>query len=219
MKKEVRKIFWIYYIIFYAVWTVAEIILFPYMERVISNKILLRVIWDFIVKNVIWTVISICMIRKYADDVQISLKDMFTTKVNWIRYIPVFVLFAAYITLTKILFSGGLRVNGELCVAGFIPYIVVGLTEEMAFRGWMLNVTVGDDKKAVPVLLNALMFLMIHFPKWIRDGMFIPAFTSLGFVSVVVLSIIFSACFLKSKSIVVPLALHTFYDVLMYIFE
>ncbi len=42
------------YIIFCLVWMAIGLFLFPYIKDVIHNRILFRVIWDFIVKNIIW---------------------------------------------------------------------------------------------------------------------------------------------------------------------
>ena len=69
-----KKIWLIFYVIFWIVWIVMDLFLFPYLLCVISNMIALRVIWDFIIKNLIWTVISMFMVKRYEeDDVDIDL--------------------------------------------------------------------------------------------------------------------------------------------------
>ena len=69
-----KKIWLIFYVIFWIVWIVMDLFLFPYLLCVISNLIVLRVIWDFIIKNLIWTVISMFMVKRYEeDDVDIDL--------------------------------------------------------------------------------------------------------------------------------------------------
>ena len=62
------------------------------------------------------------------------------------------------------------------------------------------------------IIINAVMFLLIHFPIWIASGIFIDAFTSLNFLCVPALSIIFSWSFIKSKNIWIPITLHIFKD-------
>lgn len=68
------------------------------------------------------------------------------------------------------------------------------------------------------ILTNAVMFLVIHFPIWIQEGVFISNFTSFGFLCILILSIVFSCTFLKSKNILVPVALHMYWDFLVFMF-
>jgi len=136
--------------------------------------------------------------------------------VNWLKYIPVFIAFTVYIAVSELLQNGRIAVNDDFGAESIIIVLFVGLTEEMVFRGWLLNITVCEDKKWLYILFNALLFLAIHFPRWICDGMFISAFTSLGFISVLILSVIFSLIFIKSRNILVPITLHMYWDLLMF---
>ena len=99
-----------------------------------------------------------------------------------------------------------------------IDVLFVGITEEMVFRGWLLNITVTENRKWLPIIINAVMFLLIHFPIWIASGIFIDDFTSLNFLCVPALSIIFSWSFIKSKNIWIPITLHMYWDLLMDLF-
>ena len=63
--------------------------------------------------------------------------------------------------------------------------------------------------------INAVLFLMIHFPKWMMDGTFFSNFAHLGFISILLLSILFSVIFVKTKSLLLPIGLHMFWDFLM----
>ncbi len=97
-----------------------------------------------------------------------------------------------------------------------IIVLFVGITEEMVFRGWLLNATVSEKKKWMPVIINSLMFLFIHFPKWIHEGCFVENFQNMGFLSIIILSIIFSWTFIKSKNIWISILLHMYWDLLMF---
>lgn len=66
--------------------------------------------------------------------------------------------------------------------------------------------------------INAVMFLLIHFPSWIHKGILIENFANLGFLSIIILGVIFSQTFIKSKSILVPISLHMYWDLLMFLF-
>ena len=103
-----------------------------------------------------------------------------------------------------------------------IIVLVVGISEEMVFRGWLLNSTLKNAdkewKKWIAVGINAVMFLVIHFPVWVYDGVFFRNFQSFAFVSIIVMSGIFSWLFIKTKNILVPVGLHMLYDLLIFLF-
>jgi len=56
-------------------------------------------------------------------------------------------------------------------------------------------------------LLNAVMFVIIHYPIWIYRAYTFGDY-ALSSVSVFLLSILFSWAFIKTKNIFVPIALH-----------
>lgn len=87
----------------------------------------------------------------------------------------------------------------------------------MVFRGLLLNITLRDEYKWSSVLINAGMFLLIHFPIWIYNGELIANFKSLDFFGIIILSVIFSWTFIKSRNIFVPILLHMFWDLLVYV--
>ena len=122
------------------------------------------------------------------------------------------------------LLVGAFLVNGKLAVSEtfglekLIVVLFVGITEETVFRGWLLNATLGEKKKWLPVAANSLMFLIIHFPVWIHDGVFVENFRNLAFLSPLLLGIIFGWTFIKSRCIWVPVALHMYWDLMMFLF-
>lgn len=207
----------IYAVFFYAAWALVELVVHPALVKSINSEVTTDIIKEILIKNVLWTLPAILLIKKYKTNVRISLEEMFTTKVNWLKFLPVFILFAAYVVGQKYLFTGSIAINEGVNLAEIIMYLFVGLTEEMVFRGWLLNAMAFNRKVFVPVLINAIMFLLIHFPIWIQSGILVSVFTSFGFISILVLSIIFSASFLRSKSILVPILLHAFWDILLYV--
>lgn len=96
-----------------------------------------------------------------------------------------------------------------------IVVLFVGLTEELVFRGWLLNLTYSESHKEIAIGINAILFLMIHFPKWMMDGTFFSNFAHFGFISILLLSVLFSVIFVKTKSLLLPIGLHMFWDFLM----
>ncbi|MBR3970820.1 MAG: CPBP family intramembrane metalloprotease [Ruminococcus sp.] len=216
-KKTTVLIF--YFIIFYALWAVMELIVRDSIDSTFKNAFVTEFVKEGVIKNLLWTLPAIALIKYFKDDMYISLKEMISTKVNVLKYLPVFIIFTIFLLCNSFVLNGKIAISENFGMDDIIIFIFVGLTEEMVFRGWLLNATIRDDKKWQAVLINSLMFLVIHFPIWIHDGIFITSFTSFGFVTILILSIIFSWSFIKSRNILVPIALHTYWDLLVSIFS
>jgi len=205
-----------YIVIFYAIWTCFELFVKDSLDGVIANEVLCQFVKSGIIKNMVWTIPAIMLVKHYENDVTISLKEMFNSRVNWIKYLPLFAVFTVYLLVGAFITNGKIAIVDGFGIDKIIVVLFVGLTEEMVFRGWLLNATIEEDKKWKGIIINAMMFLVIHFPVWIHNGVFISNFTTLSFLSVPVLSVIFSWTFIKSRNILVPIVLHMYWDLLMF---
>lgn len=217
--KNLTKTLVIYFIVFYVAWAISTLWLMPIID-LITNEYIASIIKVAILKNLVWTVPAGFLIKKYQDSVEISLNDMFTNKVSWLKYLPIFLLFTIYILVCNYKQYGSIIISPDFKYTDLITVLFVGLTEELVFRGWLLNSIIKgkkDDDIYIPIVINALLFLSIHFPRWIADGILITNFASLGFIQVMLLSAIFSYIFIKTKSILVPIALHMYWDLLVFL--
>ena len=205
-----------YLLTFYGLWTLWEFFGAPWLQASVHKQWLVELLSSGVVKNAVWTLPAILLIGRYEPSLQIGLKEMFSAPVQWLKYLPVFVGFTVYL-LFGVLWQGSLAINETFSAADVISVLFVGITEELVFRGWLLNGAV-CKRKWLPILVNALLFLTIHFPIWIVEGSFVANFTGLGFLCLLGLSVIFSWSFLKSRSILVPIALHMYWDLLMFLF-
>lgn len=218
VKRNKLKVLAIYLIAFFGLWSLSEMVLFEKLNLLIENEIVFQFVKDVLVKNLVWTLPAILLIHHFKSDVYVSLKEMFSLKINWLIYLPMFILFTVYLLGGTILLKGKLEIVSDFGFDELIVLLFVGITEELAFRGWLLNFTIHEDPKWRCILINAIMFLAIHFPIWIQQGVFISNLTSFGFLSVLILSILFSCIFVKSKNILVPVALHMYWDLLVFMF-
>jgi membrane protease YdiL (CAAX protease family) len=171
-----------------------------------------------VIKNAVWTLPACLLIHRYSDSVAVTLREMFTRRVNWLKYLPVFALFTAYLLAGDMLLNGKIALSGGFSFDDAVSVLFVGITEELVFRGWLLNAAASGKNKRAVIAVNALLFLLIHIPSWIHQGELIAIFQSFGFVSILVLSVIFSVTFLKSRSILIPAALHMFWNLIMLLF-
>ena len=204
----------IYFIIFAALWSVRELVL---------RGILVAAVGEFgheligeALKLVIWTCPAVYLILKYKNDMLVELKTILSFKVNIIKYLPVFLVFAAYNIIGAYILNGKIGISSDFNAVTLISSVLfVGVTEEAVFRGFLLNITYKKMKPWLAVSINALMFLVIHFPIWIHNGIFLSTIMSGSFLLIIALSVTFSLVFIKSKNILIPIALHMFWNLLV----
>lgn len=203
---------------FYGIWILWEFRVRDFISTAIPNEILAQFVKSGLIKNLVWTLPAILLIRYFQDEFAIPLKEMFSPQVHWAKYLPIFLAFTLYVLAGSFLQNGALALSRTFDLEKVVILLFVGLTEETVFRGWLLNATVREDNKWPAILLNALLFLAIHFPKWLHAGEFLSNFTNLGFVSVLAMGIIFSLTFLQSRRLWVPIVLHMYWDLLVFLF-
>ena len=210
----------VYIIVFYGLWTGWEFCVKDLISALITNEYLSQFIKSGVIKNLFWVLPAVLLVKRFDDGVFVGLREMFTSKVRVWRYLPVFLLFSVYLIGGAVLTNGGLSVSDTFGLSKLIIVLFVGITEEMVFRGWLLNAFIGKNgsKKWLAILANSVMFLLIHFPVWIHSGVFIEEFRSFGFLSILILSGIFGWTFIKSKNIWIPVTLHMYWDLLMFLF-
>ena len=212
----------IYCILFYTAWSLVGIFLKNHVEVWAgNNETVIQLVRSGIIKNLVWTLPAFLLVRHFEKDMYVGLKDMFTNKVNILDILPIYIACVIY-ALAGVIKTGDWSVAESFGWGKIIIVLVVGISEEMVFRGWLLNSTLKNAdkewKKWIAVGINAVMFLVIHFPVWVYDGVFFRNFQSFAFVSIIVMSGIFSWLFIKTKNILVPVGLHMLYDLLIFLF-
>lgn len=213
-KKPVRTLL-VFFVVFYLAWTIVELLLVPALERHIASEVWNTFFIDVLVKNLLWTLPALLLLRKNCDSAYISFKELFRLRkahALWLLAVPAI---AVYVILLAYFQNGGLSISDDFGMSAILVVLFVGLTEETVFRGWMLNITYDDTHQYSAILLNAVLFLAIHFPKWLRTGTFVSVFTSSGFLTILLLGALFGFLFVKSKSLVVPILTHSVYDLMV----
>ena len=221
-KKRVskNKVLILYIIAFYTIWTLFEFLGKPVIDEIFHGEIGSQIVKTVVIKNLVWVLPAALLVHYYKDDVCIGLKEMFTAKVKWLKFLPVFLFFVLYPLICGYLRKGSLTLDSDFGAKEIIMYSFVGITEEMVFRGWLLNAMVGKERRNQwkAILLSSLMFVAIHIPTWTIHCELAGVFLHFGFVQIIILSIIFSVTFLKSRNILVPVALHMIFDFLVDMF-
>lgn len=200
-----------YTIILYSFWSLLEL----YLKTKIGIDEFTKEVY---IKCVVWPVPAILIHFSFSDDMFIKKEEMYLlNKKCWIA-VPMMLLLAVYIIINEYLINGKLEINESFGINTVVEVLSIAAGEEMVFRGLFLSAILRDKKKYLAVFINSLLFLAIHFPMWIQSGTFISAFTSGGFITVLLLSCIFSFAFIKTKSIWTAVFLHFGWDFLLFIF-
>jgi CAAX amino terminal protease family. len=207
----------LYFVLLLILWSIREL----FLKQLLINTLgeIGHEIVGEALKILIWTCPAIYLIKKYEPDMLVPLKKMFTGKIDWRRYLPIFFAFSIYNILGSYLRTGKIIIHPNFKPSSLIgTVLLVGITEEIVFRAFLLNATYPYMKKWTAITVNAVMFLVIHFPIWIYNGIFISTISSGSFVLILALSFVFSEAFVDSKNILVPISLHMFWNLLVYLF-
>ena len=210
--KKLTTVLVIYSVIFYAVWAVYELLIAPVIKKEINND-LFQVIDSVGVKSFVWALPAFLLVKKWGGEVSVPLKELFSLKRGWKVLLAVLVPMTAYIVFSAWKTQGALKISGSVLL-NILIFLFVGLTEESVFRGWLFNAAVNEENATPAYAVNAAMFVMIHFPKWIADGRFI-ANIPFGLIMIALLSVLFSWSFRKTRNLLVPVILHFWWDLLV----
>ena len=209
----------VYLIIFFAIWSVRELVIQPvFLDSI--NPIASELIGQTI-KLLVWTFPAILLIRYFHNDMWIGLKEMFANKIRWSRdyyillvviIIPIAQAIRAWLT------SGEFGLNPEIAPIRLIGAVLfVGITEEIVFRGFLLNAFLKKMKMEYAIALDAVLFTLIHYPIWIYRGFEVFDIATAS-ISVAVLSVGFAYSFIKTRKILVPIALHMVWNLSIHLF-
>jgi len=151
----------------------------------------------------------------------IGLKEMFTSKLQWSRdYIFAVVLLCLLIArpIQAWLIHGELGLSPDFAPARLIGAVLfVGITEEIVFRGFLLNTFLTRMKMEYAIALDAVLFTLIHYPIWIYNGFDISDIATAS-IGVAVLSVGFAYSFIKTRNILVPIVLHMVWNLMIILF-
>ena len=159
----------IYLIIFFAIWIVRELAFRPIWLNQFDGFTF--EILQTLTKLVVWALPAILLIKHFQNDMWVSLKDMFTNKPRWFKSAPVLLLVFFPLISAWVL-------HGEIAIRpSFVPITLVGavvssiFTEEIVFRGFLLNAMLKRMKPWIAISINSILFTLIHYPIWVYLGL------------------------------------------------
>jgi len=209
----------IYLVAFFVVWSIRELYVRPAFLNPI-NPIASELIGETI-KLLVWTLPAILLIKYFHSDMWAGLKEMLTGKLQWSRdyYFALAVIGIPVIQIVR-----AWVVSGEFGISpNFEPkrlvgaVMFVGITEEIVFRGFLLNAFLKKMKMEYAIALDAVLFTLIHYPIWIYRGFEVFDIVTAS-ISVAVISVGFAYSFIKTRNIIVPIVLHMMWNLSIHLF-
>lgn len=211
--KKFNNIYILYCPGLFVVWGIFEIIIMPNIEYYKFSGIIKEVF----IKILVWFIPAV-ILQGYFNKFMFVKKDrIFSFKSKWNECIIILFIFTLFHIVSSLVQNGRILVSNSFRISDIIIACSVGISEEMVFRGWLLNSMLNDKNKYTAVIINSILFLAIHFPVWIREDVFITYITSGAFLQIIILSIIFSLTFIRSKNIIIPAILHAYWDLLCFL--
>lgn len=123
-------------------------------------------------------------------------------------------LFLAFFLLMNLLKNGvqGLAFHSPGAGEILSTVLFAGLTEELFFRGLVLNSLMTRLSFVKADVITAAAFALIHLPSWLSSGGVSPAVLLTNIVSVFVVGLLLGGVFEKSRNLWGPFFFHALYN-------
>ncbi|ATP40487.1 CPBP family intramembrane metalloprotease [Solibacillus sp. R5-41] len=211
-----KNYIWVYFIIFFALWCIRELWLVQYLDLMDSIP---RAITSAVIKVVIWIIPVLLLVKVMEKGVPLSylgLRHNFKNGLKWTAWASL--IFVSYF----IVLNFTILDNNVDFQIGFNEWIntilIVGLTEEIVFRGFLLRKLMDSFKFWIANTITSILFVLIHFPIWFYKGLFeLPYFLTAS-LTVFILGIIFGYVYKKSGSLWSVIVIHSLYNLLVSLF-
>lgn len=195
-----------YCVLLFAIWTLRTVF--------ISGEIAGRLgVWPsaFIgaaAKVLLWTVPAYWLVRRYPGDMEIP--SLFGQPIRWMELLLTLLGVFVFNLVTATIRNGGPRLEANFHLSGLIGTVLfVGITEEMVFRGFLLNAMMKKLEQTPALVLSSALFVLIHFPTWYMKGQLVSPSLVLGnCISIFALGMIFGYTFLRNRNLVPPILIH-----------
>lgn len=211
-----RNTIGVYFIIFYALWCIRELWLVQYLELLDSVP---KAIASAIIKIVIW-ILPVIILVKVKDRIEpfsyLGLRHNFRKGLKWAGWASL-VLISYFVVLNFTILDQSVDFG-----IGFNEWLntilLVGITEEIVFRGFLLRKLMDSFRFLIANTITALLFVSIHFPIWIYKGLFEFPYILGSIVTAFVLGMTFGFVYKKSNSLWSVIIIHSLYNFLVSIF-
>lgn len=177
----------------------------------------LGIVLDFVVKSVCVIVPAVLLMRKYSDRLDIPFKQTFLY--HWKGYLfiaAVLTFLFFYSVVESVGARGGSLYFSFQKISELEQCLIAGISEEIAFRGWLLNAFMRKFGIIIGTMLDTIIFVLGHIQIWLYNGatlwMIKRALFSEEIIPSVIVTVIFCVLFKASKNLIFPAFFHICYD-------
>lgn len=168
IKQKRMRVIIIYILMFFSVWTIYELI---FSANIDSTNAALYIIVKNSIKYIVWTV-PVFVLLKYvykANPISyLKLNHNLISGLTWGIVIGIFIVI--YHVIRNYIMGDG-KFDFNIDIYTWIHRIIlIGLTEEVVFRGFILQKLQAEIEFRYANALSSVLFVLIHFPKWYMSG-------------------------------------------------
>lgn len=178
----------LYVFVLFLVWTIYEMFIRINLH---SESTLLNIIIRNSIKIIVWTVPVLILLKYYYKDSVISYLKLNCNVINGVVWGSIIGLLIVMYNITWHYIFGTGKFSFNFGLYRWIHHIIlIGFTEEIVFRGFLLQKVKELTGFWLANIISSVLFLLIHFPRWYKDGLLLGGFFNL--LSAIVFAIAFS---------------------------
>ena len=213
MKKNLKFI--LLGIVFILIWSFNILVISPKVDVIFAEPY--NLIIRAFLKLIIWVGYGLFFINKYNKDLKIKKEELFKFKEK--KLTLKLVLLIITISFLIMLFTRkGIYINDFTIDDFFNKFLLVGIEEELVFRGLILNGLSKKDKFAKASIITSILFALVHIPLYIRSELLLSVII-LNCLKIVVISCFYNGIFNETKSIWPIVIFHSFWDISFFLFR
>lgn len=173
------------------------------------------------ISRIIWILPAIFLIVRYNNKLKFKKNELFSRPVFNKSLVLTITISLVCVIIMMLVSHNGFWFNSEIILwLTILKFIIVGIVEEVAFRGWGYNSLVNIISHEKATIITTLFFILLHYPSYFIKLLRFGTFDFIGIIvqsiSVLVWGIVFCWLLKKGKTIWNPIVVHTIYD-LMYV--
>lgn len=202
--------------IYYSIFLLTAIFVHQYLLPQLSIPYgLMGIFWrDMVIKNLYWTIPALLLMAASPVRLFIPLNRLFQGEIKHLALLAEICVITCMVYTLHLLASGGSRIVGQNIPAILLYSVCAGTTEEFLFRGFFLNQQVMVYPQKIALLINAVMFVLIHYTSTAFRPVFWTQICSLRSLLIFVMGLFLGKVFLKSRNLAAPMLLHTYWNIL-----
>ena len=187
------------------------------------NDTTLSVFFYAIGSRAIWIIPAIVLIVRFPQNLAINPKEMIRTVPHSKLFYLTISISLVYCCICMLVIHDGFWINAQESIMMLaIKFFVVGIVEEVVFRGWGYNALCSTYSQRKAVGTSTTLFVMLHWPAYIIRFLLTGSFNWSGILSqsaaALIWGIVCCSLLKKDRSIWSPILAHSFYDFVLTVF-